>query len=174
MIQDYRDILRQEFVQRQRRNPRYSLSAFSNSLGLKTPHLSAIFSGRKGLSAVSATRIARAMGWVAEETDQFVNLVQAHHARDKSVRQLARSRAAMFSRNKDFSILDLDRFQLVSDWHHFAILHLFELKDFVSDIDWIAHRLELDRKLVGEAVARLEKAGLVLRDRKSGASRAGS
>ena len=89
MTSTYRDILQSELEERVKRNPSYSLRAFAQAIGLTPPHLSAILSGRKGLSGNSASKIADALGWLGEEKDEFIDLVNAQHARKTSTRSIA-------------------------------------------------------------------------------------
>lgn len=157
----YRDILRSELKSRIQRNPQYSLRAFAKAIGLKAPHLSAVLSGTKGLSADSAARIAQALGWSKAESQEFVELVTAVHARKKSARLNAQDLVAKKSDANAYKLLDIENFKLVSDWQHFAILHLMELKDFKPDPKWIARRLGLKSETVKESLKRLAELELI-------------
>src|SRR5437868_1605817 len=142
-MQDYREVLRNELEERCKRNPLFSMRAFARLVGLKAPHLSAVLSGQKGLSTASAQRAARALRWSAEEENEFIEMVNAAHARKKSVREKAFINLEKIREKKTFQTLDLDQFKLISDWHHFAVLHLFELNDFQPNPTWISKRLGL-------------------------------
>jgi uncharacterized protein (TIGR02147 family) len=66
--------------------------------------------------------------------------------------------------NISFKDLDGDVFSFISDWHHFAILSLRHTKNFNSDLGWMASRLKLEPRVVRDALDRLERLGLVVRD----------
>jgi len=51
--------------------------------------------------------------------------------------------------------LSTDQFHLISDWWHFAILNLTLTKGFKPQVSWIARRLGLPIKIVGDAWERL-------------------
>lgn len=52
-------------------------------------------------------------------------------------------------------------FAIVAEWEHYAILSLIEVKDFKSDIKWIAGRLGLDVGRAQYCINNLLNAGLV-------------
>jgi len=64
-------------------------------------------------------------------------------------------------RFKNPRVIDIELFQIISDWYHAAILELSFLEEFCADPDWIAKQIgisKLDAKL---ALARLLEAGLL-------------
>jgi uncharacterized protein (TIGR02147 family) len=69
--------------------------------------------------------------------------------------------------------MSLDRFQLVADWYHFALLEMIALRGFSSKPEDLArrlcvpvHPLELER-----AMDRLQRQKLLVRDAEGGLSR---
>lgn len=162
-MQNYREVLRLELEERCKRNPQFSMRAFARLIGLKAPHLSAVLSGQKGLSAASAQNAARALRWSVDEEAEFIEMVNAAHARNKSVRETSLRNLKKNLEKKTFQSLDLENFKLISDWHHFAILHLFELKDFQPNPAWISKRLGLSESKVLDSLKLLENMNLVNR-----------
>jgi uncharacterized protein (TIGR02147 family) len=64
--------------------------------------------------------------------------------------------------------LDLDTFQLLSAWHHYAILELIHLRDFKTDSRWIASTLGIaveDVNIALQRLLRLELLEMAARDR---------
>ncbi len=57
--------------------------------------------------------------------------------------------------------LELDQFQMISHWYHFAILSLAGLKNNSANPDWIADRLGISAKEAGEGFQRLLRLKLV-------------
>jgi uncharacterized protein (TIGR02147 family) len=60
--------------------------------------------------------------------------------------------------------LDLEKFTVVRDWYHMAILEMTDIKGFRNDPGWISSRLDLPVELVKEAINRLIETGLLLED----------
>lgn len=165
-IADYRDFLRAELESRCARNPRYSLRAYAKDLGLSAASLSLILNGKQGVSRQKAVRMAKALGFTQRETQQFCDQVDAFHARSRVLRIQARAR---LDEQDQGSTLTLECFQVISDWHHLAILELTEIDGFVSDPQWIARELGLSEKAVKLAIERLIK--LELLEKKNGVLR---
>lgn len=161
METDYREMLRSELEFRNSRNVAYSLRAFARSLNLTAPHLSAILSGKKGLSPASATRISDCLSWDLNRKKLFLDLVMSRHSRNPKDKAKATQRLENYQRDESYHQLDLKNFQLISEWHHFAILHLFETKEFRSDPSWIAKRLGLSITDVQNSLDKMSQLGLV-------------
>ena len=68
--QTCRDFLSEEFERRVKSNPRYSLRAFANHLGLSPGELSEIFRGKRALGTRALTRVGKALGLNATENRQ--------------------------------------------------------------------------------------------------------
>lgn len=160
-IESYRDFIVREFQQRKKRNPAYSLGAYARDLGIPAPNLSQVLHGSKGFSLARARLIAAKINLQDEEKELFIHLVQAQHARSSSERKLALEKAHQVQLALEYSELEVERFKIISDWYHFAILELTELSEFQSDSAWIAQRLQLPTELVKAAVDRLFEFGLL-------------
>lgn len=158
----YRAVLREEFETRCSRNSLYSLRAFARDLKISPARISEIFSGKQGLSVVWAEKIASRLGYTAAETQVFCDLVQAESGKSELKRRLARTRLAQRASDKESS-LQLDAFQAIADWHHFALLELTTIARFKSDADWIAKRLGVSESAASLAIERLIRLGLLER-----------
>ena len=55
-------------------------------------------------------------------------------------------------------------FKIISDWYHYAILELTELKEFESDINWISQRLGISKIEAHMGIKRLKNIGLMVED----------
>jgi uncharacterized protein (TIGR02147 family) len=56
----------------------------------------------------------------------------------------------------------LDKFRIVADWHHFAILALANTRGFRKDPNWIARRLGIKVPETKDALERLISIGLLV------------
>lgn len=162
----YRDILREAFQDRRARNPHYSLRAFARDLMLSPSTLSDVLNDKCGLSRASAKQIARALNYNQSETEYLCDLVDSLEARSKSDRDLAKIRLRKYTSRKSFTPQDLDRFHILSEWHHLAICELTLLESFKADPDWIASTLDVPVEQVAAAIERLVRVGLLRQTRR--------
>jgi uncharacterized protein (TIGR02147 family) len=58
-------------------------------------------------------------------------------------------------------MLSLEKFRVIADWYHFAILSLVNTKGFNSDPVWIGRRLGISSVLARTAIDRLLELGLL-------------
>jgi len=162
---DYRVILKKEYEERFHRNARYTLRAFARDLELSSGRLSDVLNSKKGLSRVSAERIASKLGYSDHERELFCDLVDAADARAQAQKNLARLR--LFEKQSDRRVRQLqnDSFKLISDWFHMAIVELIQLEDCPSDtttaVVWMAKRLGITKTEVDAAIERLIRLELV-------------
>lgn len=157
----YQRFINNEFLGRRVRNPNYSLRAFARDLGIAPPKLSEILRGKCGLSESSATKMALELSLSETESKIFINQVIVKHARKKSEREAAKIILDSLEAQHLFNEITLDTFKIISDWQHFAILELTEIKSFQSNSSWIARRLKISEELAGESLRRLFSLGLL-------------
>lgn len=62
---------------------------------------------------------------------------------------------------KSYPNLEIDRFQIIAEWQHFAILELMKTRDFKSDAAWIAKMLKVSVHEVKASLGRLESVGMI-------------
>jgi len=82
----YQDILKEHLTRRMSMNPRYSLRAFANALGLEPSKLSEVMSGKKGLSADRAEKVCEKLRLQGLDRDLFILSVLSQHSRIKKQR----------------------------------------------------------------------------------------
>lgn len=162
-IQMYRQYLTDEYERRRQRNPGYSLRAFARDLAIPAPKLSQYLSGIRGLSGKRAAQLAQKIGLSPIEADLFTCSADAANARDPITKQLAQEKLTQLL-NGPFSKINMEKFNLVRDWYHLAILELTELEQFQPDIKWIAKKLRISNDQAKIAIERLESLGLLNRD----------
>jgi uncharacterized protein (TIGR02147 family) len=149
--------LAQEFSRRVRLNPRYSLRAYSRALGLSSGALSEILRDRRPLSLKAAAKVAKSLGLNGAETKRLYQLVEADKRKTFDV-PVSNSEPGIQLEQK---LLDEDTFQLVSEWHHFAILNLLDCEGFVWKASYIAKRLGLSITQAQMSMSLLLRLGLV-------------
>jgi uncharacterized protein (TIGR02147 family) len=158
-MQSYREILKNEFEQRNLKNARYSLRSFARDLGLSPSRLSEVLNGRYGLSRKASEDIADKLSFSKTEKERFCDLVDLSHARSKTKKELARLR--LKKNILKYKTMELDAFRVISDWHHLAILELTYLDHFKNDSTLIGKTLGISPSVVESAIDRLKKVGLI-------------
>lgn len=162
-VDSYREILNKEFEKRNLANPRYSWGAFSKQIGLSPSQLHDILKGRHGISRHKAEAVAQRLRLSEVKMALFCTLVESEHARSKKTREQAKIKLQIIKNKLMFKKMSTDRFSLISEWYHFAILELLEHKEFQPKIEWIANQLVLTLDQVTSAIDCLERLGLLKR-----------
>ncbi|MGZ3787127.1 MAG: TIGR02147 family protein [Bacteriovorax sp.] len=165
--QNYRTIIGRELEARKRRRSGYSLRAFARDLKIPAPKLSQILNGVCGISRVRAVQIATIIGLSTEEKEFFISLVEAEHSRSPIDRKRAQERLEKLKEDDGFASLSIERFKIISDWYHAALLELPKLKKFNSTPKWISARLGIEKKQAVAAIERLVDFGLLEEDSES-------
>lgn len=156
-LRDPTSMLRQVFVERVARNPSYSLRAFARNLGVSHAYLSMILHGKRRIPARLALLISQVAGFDDKEAEAFLAA-----CREATLRHGAsRAGEKKLERQSDYFRIELDRFRVLSDWYHLAILDLTQLFGFQPDAAWIAKRLGIKVADVRAAVERLSRLGLI-------------
>ena len=146
---DIPSLLRERLRTAMRRNPRFSLRSFAKQLGIDHSTLSQVLRSRRRLSARALGAVGKRMG-LSEETIR----AYAQSIRKKS----SSNRRPENLRSYDF---DLDTFQFLSVWYHYAILELIKVRGFKTDSRWIANALGIGVEDVNIALQRLLRLGLL-------------
>jgi transcriptional regulator with XRE-family HTH domain len=143
-------LLKEEFDEKQARNPRFSLRAYADQLGMSAASLSRILNGKRPISKRSAQRILDRL----QKDKPLLAARLSIEATDNSLTE------------DSFTELDTDQIALLSEWYHFAIMSLAETRGFKSDLSWIASRLGITKMEAEAAVTRLERLNLLIRNPK--------
>lgn len=158
----YRDILKSILESRISANSKYSLRAFARDIKISPSQLSLVLNGKKGISLLAAERIVQSLDLKPQEASVFLDLVSSVDAKSKAVRQEAIQR---LSRPEPQSkTIAIDAFRIISDWYHFAILELTTVQGFVPSIEYIEKQLNISKYEAEEAVLRLERLDLLVRE----------
>jgi uncharacterized protein (TIGR02147 family) len=141
-------LLKTEVADRQRKNPNYSLRAFAKWLGVSPAQLSQVLSGKRPITLAMAKRVSEKLSLSPAEKVDF--LASRWPEIIESSAQTSRQ------------LLPDDKFRLISDWFHMAILSLTHLPSAKADPRWIAQQLGISVQQANEALVRLQRLGLVV------------
>ena len=136
------DLLREAIDDRCRKNPQYSLRAFSRASGISPTVLSLVLSGKRKLSKKATLKLCN-----------FLEL----EGRDRSLILQACGTQA----DVNFQKLSLDTFAVISDWYHYAILSALEIPGSKLEARWLAKHLEISQLEAKRAIERLKSLNLV-------------
>ena len=140
----------QEFLNRKKKNPSYSLRAFAKLLGISPSYLSLVFSGKRTLPPKQTLKIASKLELSPLES---LKLAYPQYALNSDIR-------------KEISNSE---FKVVADWKYFAILALGKIKNNRAQDTWISKRLGINIYEAREAFSTLvdlkmiEKSGIDFR-----------
>ncbi len=136
-IDSFSDFLKKEYEAKKMRNSKYSLRSFAQKLDIDQSLLSKVISGKRTLSHATMNSCLLSLGYADEQIDELLS---------------------RFLKNKSyFRPIDEDVLNIISEWHHFALLELLKLKDIEHSASYLSQRLNIDENLVEEALQRLER-----------------
>lgn len=133
------------FLERNSRNPRYSLRSFAVHLGISRTALSDVMAGKRLLSPKNAQKVASTLELSPDQT--------------KDLLLECKGGASKRAKPSPQRILEEDAFHVISDWYHYAILNLARLKQNRADAFWIAARLGISPLEARTALLRLCRLG---------------
>lgn len=142
--------LSEQLEVRRKKNPAYSLRAFARSLNLPAASLSQIMLGKRPLTLKTAMRIADRFDLSPNERQAFLSSVVWQGASNDSPQDA-----------KSYTELEAETFAIISDWYHYAILSLGEIKPNFCDAKWIAKQLGITQVQARGALDRLFKLGFI-------------
>lgn len=135
----------EEFAKRKARNPNFSIRAFAKWLDVSPAQLSQLMTGKRPLTPKTMNKIVNRLGLSPFEQRELAATVL------KQEQPTIQKREA----------LSEDRFRLIADWYHLAILSLTKVKGAKADPRWIARRLGISVEEANQAIVRLERLGII-------------
>lgn len=160
---DYRNILRSTFSQRQQRNASYSLRAFARDLKVSPSRLSEVINAGHKLSPATARHVASRLGLSESEQAYFADLVDSEAGPEDQRGSIAKQRIERTRHESVGEELTVERFEMVSNWYHFAILELMKLKTFRLTATGIASTLGVAKAEATRAIGTLTRLGYLKR-----------
>ena len=165
--------LREKLTSYQKTNPRYSLRAFAQKLGISPGGLVQIFSGQKKLSVERAYEVANNLKLDDQEKRFFLLATEYEQAKaiqrkSEVLEQIRELQGNDGNTHGPFYDLTVDQFHLISDWYGLAILECVtgHGKNF-SEVE-IAKYFDLSTSQVILTLERLQRL-LLIEKRPSGA-----
>ncbi len=160
---DSRSYLRDVLKFKQNRNRGYSARAWSQQMGFKTHSLLSLFlNGVRPVKPKHLKQVLKGLDLSERERKYFEALVHFECAESSTEKEVYEKFLGTFNSNQ-FSCVELEKFRLIANWYHMAILEMTELKGFKADAKWIASRLggKVSAYQIQEAIDRLIALGLL-------------
>lgn len=155
--------LQEEFNKRRSKNPSYSLRSFADYLKLPPGRLSQILSNKRDLTPNLGVKISDRLGFDPLTKQKFLQCIKTQKEK-KSATKIANKINLQQEHDDDYQSLDMDKFYLIADRYHFALLSLIQTDDFKNDTKWISKRLNLSVIQVRSALERLQRLNLIKKD----------
>lgn len=145
--------LQKVFLEKTRKNPRYSLRAFAKNLNIDSSTLSALMNGKRPLTPQMAKKILKQadLGDARLKEKLWFQFLEGSNS----------------EATEDYSILNEMETELVASWEHFAILALLEIPNFHAPTKQISLRLNIPIAIVVDCLSRMEKLGFVQKKKDS-------
>ncbi len=144
------------YNQKKTRNQAYSMRAFARDIGLSPSRLSEVMSGKERISEKSGVLVADNLKLKAKTKEFWLNLILAEVGGTKLVRETASQRISDIRKDKNLEFIQNEKFQIIADWYHGALLEAIALKDQSHEISELAKRLDITPMQALEAMQRLE------------------
>jgi len=149
--QNFREYLQMSLVARCQSNPKYSLRSFAKSLNIDSSTLSKILKEKRSITPKMLEHLSERLGLAPDEIELF---------------RTEQKKRKIQGGTKKFKNIEVDRFRMISDWYHYAILELLNLDSFRSDSRWIAKVLNVSVSEINIAIERLIRLDMVYKDKK--------
>lgn len=140
-----RNLLHNEFLQKRKKNPAFSIRAFARQAGISPGSLSEFLRGKRNISYKLAQKVVDKL---TIPPDEAKSALTESFQKKESIKI-------------NYTELEMDQYYIIADWFHFAILSLVETKYFKNDINWIANRLNIHKRDAKEALNRLIRLNLI-------------
>jgi|GEM_PF-508086 len=157
-----REIVRRELLKARARNPHVSLRAFARKLRLAPSALSEILGAERRVTAKMAERILYGLGVQQDEAVPLIKACQSGAQQRRGDKVKGEGPVPVRAWD-EFDVLDSHAFELIAEWHHFAIVSLLETQGAKDDPTWISQRLSISEKEVRHSLDVLEKLGMLKR-----------
>lgn len=158
-FRSYNQFIYEVFLQRKKKNPSYSLRAFSRDLEIPVSRVSEIINGKVGISERRALQIADRLHFSSEEKSLFLDALQCQYGRSSIIKKKAKERIQ--TRTIEENTIDEDHFSLIADWYHLALLELVGIKSDRHKEEVLAAKLGVTVGVVTEALSRLTRLGFL-------------
>lgn len=127
-------------------------------------YLKMIMDGERNLSIPSASKLAKALELERDEAEYFLLLTRFEQSSDQIARESFRQNLQRFRDFYDLKEVDRDHYDLFYKWYNTAILEYVGSVDEDWNIQGLSKELNITSKETEEALALLERLGLIAKE----------
>lgn len=160
--EDYRDYLADDFAERQKRNPTFSLRSWARMLDINPATLTRVLKKTRHISPALALRFASGCHLTKKAIEYFEMLVSLNQA--KTLEERAYFYEKLIGHKKgDIKKISADKYEFYSKWYYTAIREVLQLRSFKGNFEELASCLTPAIKVAEakSAISLLVRLGLV-------------
>lgn len=167
---NYREFLKDFYLQSKVENKKFSFQLFARLAGFKSKSfLKLVMNGESNISLESMDRLTKAMKLNGEESIYFKNLVHLNQARNSIERERYAKEILRSRSYKKIHPLSAAQFRYYAKWYFVIVRGLVGLPDFKEDPEWIGQRIipNITSAEAKQALEELQLLKLIERDSKN-------
>lgn len=149
---DYRDLLFKRFESLKAKDPQLSIRRWADQLDINPGTLSAILNKKRHLPLKTFQKMKTKLNLNSAEAQLVIDSLFQEKIHNYSFEK--RTRDA-------FELQSDTHYKVMAEWEHYAVLYLFDLKNFEWDTDWISKKLGLSQERTIEVMDNLLKLHLI-------------
>ena len=143
------DYLTEDFKHRKEMNPSFSLRSYARWLEISPAQLSQVLSRKRVMGAKGLKKVVVKLKLSPAEEKTLYSQI--------GIQKMLKGRL----HQQEKVNLEEDKFRIISDWYHFAILALSRIEKMPSSISKLSKWLEVPASKVKEALERLERLSII-------------
>lgn len=163
-----RKYLKVELETRRLRRRGYSLRQLAKKAKFSSPsNLSMFLSGHRPLSDEAAQQLAQALNLTGRRRNYFLILGKLDSTKSEEQKKIYKDQLMQIKGAVDESVLDVQQYRLLTEWHYLVIYVMVGQKNFKEDPEWIRKKLRapLEVQKIEWAIRDLEALGLIEKKR---------
>lgn len=144
-------------------DPTFSLRGLAMRARKSPSIVTMIARGERPTTKEVGLNLCKVMGLSASERRYLMALIDREHARSPAaIRECDQKLTSLRPLEADH-VIDLDTFELLSQWYHTTIVEMTELRSFRPDPEWIANELgpSVTPAMVSASLDLLQRLGLL-------------
>lgn len=160
-MENLADFLNSELASRKKINEKYSLRAFARDLDLSPSRVCELLANRGGLSKDNLEKLIETLELGDFESHWVRSVNLRDHGASKKDKRLGLESLNNLLDEKGYSSVDLEQFEFISNWYHFAILAAMDLDEFDGKPESIRKKINISDEDFNQAIRRLKIIGLI-------------
>lgn len=159
---DYRDYIRDFYLERKKQNARYSYSVLGTTIGLNASHVFCLVEKKRDLPIRCVPAIKKLLGLESRAAAYFDLLLAASRTKSEETRSEIMAKASLLKDIKK-RFLETRELEYLSQWWTAVIRAVIEVNQGKIDIKKIAHSLEpsISEEQARESIQLLQDLGFI-------------